>query len=154
MNKILVAIFMTALVATGCTTTSTVESSINQQNAATQKIINELKSGVSIYFKTNSSEIENQYQIYLATAAKGLAQNRNFVLELTGHTDSSGSASVNRKISLERANAVRNKLVLDYNVNPGQLKTLGVGSANPIDVNNTAEGRAKNRRVTATLRIQ
>lgn len=154
MNKILVAIFMTVLVATGCTTTSTVESSVNQRNAATQKVINELKGGVSIYFKTNSSEIENQYQIYLATAAKGLAQNRNFVLELTGHTDSSGSASANRKISLERANAVRNKLVLDYNVNPDQLKTSGIGSANPIDVNNTAEGRAKNRRVTATLRIQ
>lgn len=153
LKKIILALCVTVFVATGCTKHA-VDQTANQQNIASQKIINELKNGVSIYFKTNSSEIETKYQIYLATAAQGLAQNQNFVLELEGHTDSSGSASANRKISLERANAVRNKLVLDYNVNPEQVKASGVGSANPIDTNNTAEGRANNRRVSATLKIK
>ena len=153
MHKILLsAIFSGALLA-GCSSNKVVEVTQNTE-VASQKVLNELKNGVSIYFDTNSSEIESRYQIYLAAAAKGLAQNSNFVLELEGHTDSNGSAATNRRVSQERANSVRNTLIMNHGVNPNQVKAFGVGSAKPIDTNATAEGRAKNRRVTATLKIQ
>lgn len=153
MKNILLLTIMASIVATGCTSYSVKQNPI-VQNEASQKIINELKNSVSIYFNSSSSDIEEKYQIYFATASKVLAQNSSFVLELEGHTDSSGSEVGNRKISLERANAIRNKLVLDYNVSPDQVKTAGVGSAKPIDSNETAEGRANNRRVSVTLKIQ
>lgn len=153
MKNILFLAIMTAIVATGCTSHSVKQNPV-VQNESSQKIINELKNGISIYFNSNSSDIQEKYQIYFTAAAKVLAQNSSFVLELEGHTDSSGSEVGNRKISFERANAVRNKLVLDYNVSPDQVKTVGVGSAKPIDSNDTAEGRANNRRVSATLKIQ
>lgn len=153
MKKMILTIIAASFISIGCTSQS-VNTHTPKQDAASQQILNELKNGVAIYFDRNSSQVEAKYQVYLATAAKGLAQNSNFILELEGHTDSTGSVSANRKVSLERANSVRNKLVIDYNVNPDQVKAFGVGSAKPIDTNNTAEGRANNRRVSAILKIQ
>lgn len=151
--KVLFAVAMSSVFLAACSTTKVTEVKQNQ-DVSSQKILNELKNGVSIYFDTNSSNVETKYQPYLIAAAKGLAQNSNFVLELEGHTDSSGSASTNRRVSLERANAIRNTLIMNHGVNPDQVKAFGVGSAKPIDSNATAEGRANNRRVSATLKIQ
>ena len=153
MKKIIFTILAATIISAGCTS-NVVDTQVSKQDAASQQVLNELKNGVSIYFDRNSSQVEARYHAYLAAAAQGLAQNSNFILELEGHTDSTGSVARNKKVSLERANSVRNKLVLDYNVNPQQVRTLGAGSAKPIDSNNTAEGRANNRRVSATLKIQ
>lgn len=151
-NFIFIAVASSLLMA-GCNSQQ-VSPTPNKTELASQQIINELKNGVSIYFDRNSSQIESKYGVYLTTAAKVLAQNKSFVLELEGHTDSTGSAATNKKVSLERANAVRSKLVMEYNVDPDQVKAFGAGSAQPIDSNNTAEGRANNRRVSAILKIQ
>lgn len=137
----------------GCTTQK-VTPIAQAQDISSQKILNELKNGVSIYFDSNSSEIETKYQPYLVAAAQGLAQNSNFVLELEGHTDSSGSVATNKRVSQQRANTVRNTLIMNHGVDPDQVKAFGVGSSKPIDSNATAEGRANNRRVSATLKIQ
>lgn len=153
MKKILFAAVVTGMFMTGCATTKVTQTAPNSDTASHQ-VLNELKNGVSIYFDTNSSEIEPKYQIYLATAAKGLAQNPNFVLELEGHTDSHGSAATNRRVSLQRADSVRNTLIMHHGVDPDQVKAFGVGSSKPIDTNETAEGRANNRRVSAILKIQ
>ena len=69
-------------------------------------------------------------------------------------TDSSGGSATNKRISLERANAVRNQMIREYGANPSQIIASGLGSAQPIASNATSEGRAKNRRVTATLRLR
>ncbi len=153
MNKFLLTAFISSVISVACTS-HPVSQETNGVDAASQQIINELKNGVSIYFDRNSSQVEAKYHIYLLTAAKGLAQNKNFILELEGHTDSTGSVLANKKVSLGRANAVRSKLVMEYNVDPEQVKAFGAGSAKPIDSNNTAEGRANNRRVSAILKIQ
>ena len=153
MKKIIFSILTAALMTTGCSSNS-VNTQVSKQDLASQQVLNELKNGVAIYFDRNSSQVEEKYHPYLTAAAQGLAQNSQFILELEGHTDSTGSVAGNKRVSLERANAVRNKLVLDYNVNPDQIRTFGAGSAKPIDSNATAEGRANNRRVSATLKIQ
>ena len=153
MNKILLVGLFVSVFTIGCTNQTTRTGSV-VEDTASQKVINELKNGVSIYFDNNSSQVESKYHMYFIAAAKGLAQNKNLVLELEGHTDNTGSAATNRKISLDRANAVRNKLVMEYNVDPNQVVAIGSGSLKPIDDNNTAQGRANNRRVSATLRIR
>lgn len=69
------------------------------------------------------------------------------VMIAVGHTDSVGSNAYNDKLSLRRANAVKAYLV-SKGLDPARLYTEGKGEAQPIADNATAEGRAKNRRVT------
>jgi OOP family OmpA-OmpF porin len=67
-------------------------------------------------------------------------------LELIGYTDTTGSENQNKKLSLARAESVKEYLV-SKGIAADRITTKGVGSANPIGDNKTSEGRAKNRRV-------
>ena len=67
-------------------------------------------------------------------------------IKIVGYTDSVGTESYNKKLSLRRAEAVRDYL-LSLGADPGKLDVSGEGMSNPIADNKTAEGRAKNRRV-------
>ena len=67
-----------------------------------------------------------------------------FIIE--GHTDSTGSSSLNLKLSEKRAIAVRDYLV-DNGIATTRLEAKGFGEGNPIDTNDTRAGRANNRRV-------
>lgn len=113
-----------------------------------------LKKGLEIYFKNKSMDIDEQYKTTLAVAAQLLNSNKNFILQIDGHTDSSGSLVANTKVSTTRANFVKDFIAHEYTVNPEQLIATGLGPTKPIASNTTADGRAKNRRVTVTLRIQ
>ena len=74
--------------------------------------------------------------------------NANFVLE--GHTDSTGSANVNSRISKARAMAVRDYLV-KKGIATTRLDAQGFGEGQPIASNDTAEGREQNRRVVVKV---
>ena len=67
-----------------------------------------------------------------------------FVIE--GHTDSTGSETLNEKLSAKRAAAVKNYLVQN-GIDVSRLESNGFGESNPIDSNKTRAGRANNRRV-------
>ncbi len=70
--------------------------------------------------------------------------------KVVGHTDSTGSALYNQNLSEYRAQAVVNKLI-ELGATPTQLEWTGEGESQPVADNNTAEGRAKNRRVEVTI---
>mgnify|MGYP003611841104 CR=1 FL=1 len=139
------------LMVTGCTSKTVVQPAVKVVVDQNKVLIDELKEGLALYFDNNSAEVDVKYHIYLAAAAQFLKKDSNFVLNLQGHTDSSGSSATNKRISRERANAVRNQMIRNYGVNPEQIVASGVGSTQPVASNATAEGRAQNRRVTATL---
>ena len=69
----------------------------------------------------------------------------NMDVRLEGHTDSTGDATANKTLSLDRANAIRDLLV-QGGVNPSQIVTDGWGQERPIASNDSEDGRAKNRR--------
>jgi len=80
---------------------------------------------------------------------KGVAylnQNTGINVLIEGHTDSTGKAAANEKLSLRRAEAAKAYLV-SKGIVASRLSTAGQGSAQPIDDNKTAAGRARNRRV-------
>ncbi|WP_157861401.1 OmpA family protein [Desulfurivibrio alkaliphilus] len=67
-------------------------------------------------------------------------------LEIQGHTDSDGSAAYNLQLSQRRAESVLNYLLL-FGIDPSRLKSKGYGETMPVAPNDTAENKAKNRRV-------
>ena len=70
--------------------------------------------------------------------------------KIEGHTDSTGSKALNKKLSQSRADAVKDYLA-SKGVNVANLTSTGFGPDNPISENKTAVGRAKNRRVDVIL---
>ena len=66
--------------------------------------------------------------------------------EVRGYTDNTGSLELNRKLSDARAKAVRDYLV-KQGIAPERIRAMGFGAAQPVAGNDTAEGRAQNRRV-------
>lgn len=78
-------------------------------------------------------------------------QDNNGRIFITGHTDSTGSDSVNQRISEKRASAVA-KVMMDQGVDAKRITAKGKGESQPVASNITAEGRAKNRRVEVELK--
>lgn len=154
MKVILPLIIGVSFVISGCSSSLSKTQTAEQIALAQSKaLVDELKKGSALYFNNNSSEVNDKYNIYLMAASNFLKVNNNFVLTLEGHTDNSGGRALNKRISLERANAVRYQMIREYSTNPAQIVAKGVGYEKPIASNDTAEGRAKNRRVVATLKL-
>lgn len=82
----------------------------------------------------------------LRTVAAAMKVNRKFEVEIGGHTDSVGDEKKNQRLSERRAESVKAFLVKE-GVDEDRLSTQGYGESQPADSNDTAEGRANNRRV-------
>lgn len=85
----------------------------------------------------------------MADFIKTRRTNNNIILE--GHTDSKGSDSYNSRLSQARANTAKDILVNRYGIDSMKLDPIGYGESQPVDTNNTAQGRQNNRRVVATV---
>ena len=100
----------------------------------------------SVAFRSGSSELTEASKAPLDEVAKLLTENAEVKLELSGYTDNTGNAITNLKLSKARANAVKAYLV-EKGISESRLTAEGYGIDNPRADNNTAEGRALNRRV-------
>lgn len=100
-----------------------------------------------IYFDTGKSEVKNESTIALKIISDYLKNNSDQKFLIVGHTDNTGNFDANIKLSSDRAEAVKQKLIADYNIPDEQLKTYGVGSTSPQMSNATEDGKARNRRV-------
>ncbi len=114
---------------------------------------NQLKLEVpsDISFATNSAVVEPRLRPVLDGFANGLNSGPTTVVRVIGHTDNTGSDAINDPLSLRRAESVRNYLV-DRGVRGDRVEVAGRGSREPLVSNDTAESRAKNRRVEIFLR--
>jgi len=99
-----------------------------------------------LQFETGKAEIRATYYNNLNEIVTILKQNPGIAVEIQGHTDSQGSAKMNRRLSERRALAVKDYLV-GKGVDEDRLSYEGYGEEKPIASNDTAQGRAKNRRV-------
>ena len=116
-----------------------------------QNLFEEVKSGKRIQFETAAANIKGAESFDLLNKIASAA-NRcpAFRVEIGGHTDSIGDAGYNQRLSEARAATVKNYLS-DQQVEADRLTAVGFGESNPSATNDTAEGRAENRRITFTV---
>ena len=103
-----------------------------------------------LHFKLGKSELTDASMSDLNAIAEKLKARPNVRVEISAFTDSSGSAELNKKLSLKRAGMVKDMLVAK-GVAPENLKPVGRGATNFLATNATQEGREMNRRVEFTI---
>ncbi len=99
-----------------------------------------------VYFATGRAKIRRRSYPVLNQVVAVLKSNPKMRMRIEGHTDSRGSARMNRRLSQRRANAVRRYLIRK-GIAPERLIAKGYGEDRPIASNKTRSGRSKNRRV-------
>jgi outer membrane protein OmpA-like peptidoglycan-associated protein len=104
----------------------------------------------NITFATGSADLNPNFFSVLDSVAIVLKEFNKTIIDVTGHTDSTGSAEKNQMLSEQRANTVaqylRTKGIMDQ-----RIAVAGLGETRPVASNDTPDGRQKNRRVELTL---
>lgn len=104
----------------------------------------------NITFATNSADLSPAFFSVLTSVSKVLKEFNQTVVEVAGHTDSTGSDAYNQQLSEKRASSVAQYLQ-SQGVIGERLMIVGMGEARPVADNNTADGKQANRRVEITL---
>lgn len=99
-----------------------------------------------ISFDSNSATIKSQFRPVLNSFTDSLRRNPGTHVVIVGHTDSTGGAHINDPLSLNRANAARD-YIFNQGVRGPRIQTEGRGAREPVASNESAWGRAKNRRI-------
>ncbi len=110
-------------------------------------------SSPGIVFNKNSAIPTEESTVVLDKIAEVFLQFEGQVVEISGHTDTSGDALANLELSKKRAVAVRDYLV-SKDVPTNQLRPIGYGETKPVADNTTAEGRSVNRRIEFNLEVE
>ncbi|VFU12538.1 putative outer membrane lipoprotien [anaerobic digester metagenome] len=104
----------------------------------------------NITFQVDSSDINANFYDVLNSVALVLKEYNKTIINITGHTDSTGSDSYNQALSERRAASV-GRYLTSQGIDPMRIATAGMGESMPIASNDTPEGRQANRRVELEL---
>ena len=113
------------------------------------KRLNGVLDGIS--FETDSARLTTDSKTRVLALAQQLAQCDISSVSLTAHTDSQGSAEYNQRLSAKRARAVARALS-EGGISLQMMRARAFGESRPIDTNDTAAGRQRNRRVELTVK--
>nr|WP_321267017.1 OmpA family protein [uncultured Sulfurimonas sp.] len=105
---------------------------------------------LKVNFESSKYNVSDELIDDLKNFALFLKKNPTYQVIIYGYTDSSGSNVANKKLSQNRANAVKEALSR-YDIKTTRMTAIGKGEANPIADNAHEEGRAKNRRIEVEL---
>ncbi|MGN6448045.1 MAG: OmpA family protein [Brucella intermedia] len=100
----------------------------------------------SITFDTDQDQVKSQFYPTLNSVAIVLRKFNQTLVDVYGHTDSTGSVSHNQALSQRRAASVASYLG-SQGIDPRRFAVIGYGASQPVAINATPEGRAQNRRV-------
>lgn len=100
----------------------------------------------NMFFATNRTRILPMSEQSLQDLYMYLERNPEIRIKIIGHTDNVGKDEANQRLSEGRANAVRDDLI-ERGIAPERIEAEGRGESQPIDTNDTEEGRQNNRRV-------
>ncbi len=114
----------------------------------------DIKDTTTVYFETNSAVLSDTAKQDLLKLATNAAGQSGFLIQVAGYASSTGTAAVNEKLSAGRSTAV-----VDFLAQTGKiplrhiLAPMAMGATNPAATNETAEGRAQNRRVEVKVLV-
>ncbi|MUI11868.1 OmpA family protein [Massilia dura] len=123
---------------------ATAGTGVQVSQTADNRLRMEIPSDIS--FDTNRADIKDNFRPILERFATTLKENPATTVTIIGHTDSTGSDSINQPLSVERASHTRDYLA-SRGVSPTRVVVEGRGSREPIASNDDNSGRARNRRV-------
>ena len=113
---------------------------------------NQIKIFQQVKFKTNSADILKESDEILQAVAQILAEHPEIEkIRVDGHTDNKGAKAYNKTLSQKRAASVVKWLTTKGKIKANRLASAGHGDENPIDTNDTDDGRQNNRRVEFTI---
>jgi outer membrane protein OmpA-like peptidoglycan-associated protein len=104
-----------------------------------------------ILFATNSSTLSDASKSALRSLARSLEANPETDIKIVGFTDSTGKVDYNQTLSEKRSKSVYDYLMQDQGISSSRMTFEGKGVNDPVASNDTAEGRAQNRRVEITI---
>lgn len=117
--------------------TRTINNLDNYKLATTEKV----------YFRVNRADLTPDEKTKLDAAVQNIMNSKNYVIEVEGYTDRTGSKAANLDLSRRRAEAVVRYLTVDKNIPLRKIHDVGVGAEFPNAVNKTRADRKENRRV-------
>lgn len=106
---------------------------------------------VGLAFPVGRSTIRTENFELLAKVTQAIQMFPEGSLTIEGHTDSYGSDAANLALSQKRAEAVKQYLVANMQIDPSKIEAVGYGETQPVANNETQEGRAKNRRIDVVI---
>ena len=104
----------------------------------------------NLTFDTDSTTVKSSFRPVLDAVSEVLKEYKSTMIQVAGHTDSTGGDKYNLMLSQQRAQSVAN-ILGGFGVEQVRMDTVGFGETQPIASNNTASGREQNRRVELTL---
>ncbi len=114
-----------------------------------RKLVIDMKDGANFAFNSANLPQEAQREIdsFLSDFKGDSASSDGMVFMVAGHTDNVGADDYNYELGKKRADAVSRYLITKKSVDPLRVVSVSYGESAPVENNNTAQGRAKNRRV-------
>lgn len=109
---------------------------------------------LDVKFDFDKAVVKQESYEEIKTVAEFMNQYPQTTTTVEGHTDSVGTEAYNMELSKRRADAVRDVMVDQYGVAADRVSAVGEGESSPVADNATAEGRAINRRVEASVEAQ
>ncbi|HEX5733681.1 MAG TPA: OmpA family protein [Blastocatellia bacterium] len=131
------------------TRAGSVEGSISDLRTNLDKF--SLQNTATVNFKFDSFALSPEAQESLDQLAGQIKDRQNFILEIQGFADATGTDSYNNQLTRKRADAVRRYLAEQHSIPLYRMHILGFGEVRAVADNNTREGRAQNRRVEIRL---
>jgi len=108
-------------------------------------------SQTTVLFGFDKSQLTRKDKQTLDELGSQLQNQKHYIIQVEGYTDSTGPADYNYQLSQRRADSVIQYLAQKYNVPAYKIFLIGLGKDNPVAQNITSAGRAKNRRVDIRL---
>ncbi len=131
------------------TRAGTVEGSISDLRTNLDKF--SLQNTATVNFKFDSFALTPEAQESLDQLAGQIKDRQNFILEIQGFADATGTDTYNNQLTQKRADAVRRYLAEQHSIPLFRMHILGFGEVRAVADNKTREGRAQNRRVEIRL---
>ncbi|MEO8443178.1 MAG: OmpA family protein [Betaproteobacteria bacterium] len=114
----------------------------------------DIKEELTIYFDVNSTKLSDKAKKDLETLAARAKTFKGYLIQVAGYTDSDGSAGANQALSDRRAGSVVNYLRQSCDIGLSRvLSAVAMSEAKAVSSNETAQGKAENRRVTVKLGV-